>query len=213
MTKSPAPPQAVKAVRRGRCRGPNLAPDTAGRAGTWWLQGVLRNEAMVDGSQAAGPGPEATPQLSGHPDLSGHSFAPWKGGRGCQNPCAPPPGKGLRQSGGVASQGLLPRDNAETNSPETRTEAKPPTRLPCQVHKVALEANRPAPLFLRCTEAFGTDAMPMIVPHQRNLAEGPQPTLSSSGCAGSDTQGQGCASRAPPAQLLVAAEKHLLPRH
>ena len=97
---------------------------------------------MVDGSQAAGPGPEATPQLSGHPDLSGHSFAPWKGGRGCQNPCAPPPGKGLRQSGGVASQGLLPRDNAETNSPETRTEAKPPTRLPCQVHEVALEANR-----------------------------------------------------------------------
>lgn len=188
----------------------------AGRAGTWWLQGVLKNEAMVDGSQAAGPGPEATPQLSGHPDLSGHSFAQWKGGRGCQNPCAPPPGKGLRQSGGgggVASQGLLPRDNADMNSPETRTEAKPPTRLPCQVHEVALEANKPAPLLLGYIEAFGTDAMPMTVRLQRNLAERPQPTLSSSGCAGSDTQGQGCASRAPPAQLLVAAEKHLLPRH
>lgn len=86
MTKSPASPQAVKAVRRGRRRGPSLAPGTAGRAGTWWLQGVLRNEAMVDSSQAAGPGPEATPQLSSHTDLSGHSLTTWKGGPGCQNP-------------------------------------------------------------------------------------------------------------------------------
>lgn len=132
---------------------------------------------------------------------------------GVRTPVPRPLGRASDNQGGVASQGLLLRDNADMNSPETRTEAKPPTRLPCQVHEVALEANKPAPLLLGYIEAFRTDAMPMIVRLQRNLAERPQPTLSSSGCAGSDTQGQGCASRAPPAQLLVAAEKHLLPRH
>lgn len=64
----------------------------AGRAGTWWLQGVLRNEAMI-GWQSS---PEAMPQLSGHTDLSGHSLTLWKGLRQsavCGLPRAPAQGQ------------------------------------------------------------------------------------------------------------------------